>query len=461
MDITEALANHDVKTARRYFKENGRPDLSGIPGDRGWPFLGHVPAFLSDVHQLLNRQHEKYGELFVLTSPRNTGVFMLGTEANELLLNNEGQLFSNFLAWDLSFSNVFDNNVLERDFSGHKRHRKILQLAFKRPSIEGHIEIMGPMIQQGLANLPVGSKYKMMPFIKRLLLNVGANVFLGEQVEEQADKLNKAFVDMVAAAADPFRKPIPFSPYMRGVAGRKVLSSYIFSNIEKKRDSQGRDLFTQLCQLTDEEDGSRFSDQEICDHISFLLFAAHDTTTSAMCSVLFALADNPQWQDILFDEVRDIDADVLTHDDLDKMTNTALVLQEALRMYPPLVMMPRYALREFEFKGHRIPANTTCAISPLVTHYSQEHWSEPERFDPYRFAAPRSEEKGNFFQYIPFGGGAHKCLGLHFAQVQGKIFLYHFLRRYRVAKEPGQRFKYNNVPLTFPTNGLPLTLHLR
>ena len=461
MSITEALASHDIETARRYFKAHGRPDLSAIPGDRGWPFLGHLPAFLRDVHQLLNRRYKQYGEVFLMNGPRTEGIFMLGPEANEYLFKNEDQLFSNFLAWDLTFGDVFDNNVLEMDFSGHKRHRKILQLAFKRQAIEGHIEIMDPMIQREITDLPLGKQYKLMPFIKRLLLNVGANVFLGEEVGTQTEKLNKAFVDMVASTVDPFRKRIPFSPYMRGIAGRKVLSDYIYSNIDKKRASQGRDLFTQLCQLRDEQDGTQFSDEEICDHIVFLLFAAHDTTTSALCSVLFSLADNPTWQENLFDEIKSIDADVLTHDELDRMEATELVIKESLRMYPPLIMMPRYGLREFEFKGHRIPPNTACVASSLFTHYMEEYWSDPSRFDPERFAPGREEDKGHFFQYIPFGGGAHKCLGLHFAQVQGKIFLYHFLRRYRVSKKPGQRFQYNNVPLTFPTNGLPLTLHRR
>lgn len=301
----------------------------------------------------------------------------------------------------------------------------------------------------------------MLPYIKRLLLNVGASVFLGETVAEQADKLNKAFVDCVAATADPFKLNIPFTPYARGVAGQKVLQDYVFSNIEQKRASEGRDLFTELCHLTDEDDGSHFSDQEISDHITFLLFAAHDTTTSALCSVLFALAENLEWQERLVAEVDSIGVDVLTHDELDRMVDAALVFQEALRMHPPLVMMPRFTLREFEFNGHTIPANTACVISSLFTHYMEDYWSSPRRFDPERFAPERAEDKKHFFQYIPFGGGAHKCLGLHFAQVQGKIFLYHFLRRYRVSKQPGQRFKYNNIPLTFPTNGLPLEIEAR
>jgi cytochrome P450 len=195
--------------------------------------------------------------------------------------------------------------------------------------------------------------------------------------------------------------------------------------------------------------------------VIFVLFAAHDTTTSALSSVLFCLADNPEWQDRVYEEIQSIGKDEITHDDLDEMDDTSLVIQEALRMYPPLVLMPRYALDEFEFQGHRIPANTTCVVSSLFTHYMEDYWTNPKQFDPLRFSPERAEDKKHFYQYIPFGGGAHKCLGLHFAQVQGKMFLYHFLRRYRVSKKPGQTFKYNNVPLTFPTNGLPLTLHSR
>ncbi len=458
--ISEVLARHDTRAAREFFNANRNRDLQHLPGDWGWPVLGHVPAVLRDAHGFMNRQYARYGKLFVFNSPLNRGVMMLGPEANELLFKNEGNRFSNFLAWDITFRNIFDNNVLEMDFSGHKSHRKMLQLAFKRPAIEGHIALMNPLLQAGVAGLPLASEFRMMPFIKRLLLNVGAEVFLGEKVSEATEHLNQAFVDMVSATADPFKRRIPFTPYYKGIAGRRALTDFIRENIDKKRALAGRDLFSQLCHLRD-DDGSQFSDEEIGDHVIFVLFAAHDTTTSALSSVLFSLADNPGWQDAVYEEIRRIGKEEIDHDDLDTMSDTSLVLQEALRMYPPLSLMPRYALHEFEFEGHRIPANTTCAISPLFTHYMEEHWSHPQQFDPLRFAPERAEEKQHFFQYIPFGGGAHKCLGLHFAQVQGKLFLYHFLRRYRVTKQPGQVFKYNNVPLTFPTNGLPLTLTAR
>ena len=86
-----------------------------------------------------------------------------------------------------------------------------------------------------------------------------------------------------------------------------------------------------------------------------------------------------------------------------------------------------------------------------------EYWNDPHTFDPYRFSPERAEEKQDFFQYVPFGGGAHKCLGMHFSEVQSKIFLFHLLKNFRVSKDPRMtRYRYNNVPLTFPTDGLPL-----
>ena len=120
--------------------------------------------------------------------------------------------------------------------------------------------------------------------------------------------------------------------------------------------------------------------------------------------------------------------------------------------------MPRFALEEFECNGVRIPKNTNVIVSALFTHYMPEYWSNPDKFDPLRFSPDRAEDKKDFFQYVPFGGGAHKCLGLHFAETQGKMFLFHLLKNYRVTKNPKlTQFKTIAFPLTHSTDGLPLT----
>ena len=320
--------------------------------------------------------------------------------------------------------------------------------------------MMNPIIKQRLTEWKTGRPIKAMDHVKKLLLDLGANVFLGIQIGKEADKINQAFVDIVAATADPLRrKELFFMPYAKGVKGKKTLSTFVFDNIEERRRVESRDIFSQICHLED-DDGNLFSDSEIRDHINFLLFAAHDTTTSALSAVLYALASNPQWQEELRQEMFSLDKSDMEFDDIESLVKTGWTFKEALRMYPALCVMPRYALEDIEFKGHHIPANSIVTVSSLFTHYMPEYWTNPYTFDPERFSPERAEDKKDFYQYIPFGGGAHKCLGMHFAETQGKMFLFHLLKNYRVTKSPRmKKYKYNNVPLTFPTDGLPLTFH--
>ena len=455
--IEDALSRHDVDQIHSISSRLGKPDLSAIPSEKGLPFAGQFFQFVTQAHKMMNDFSEKFGPVFRFNSFGRDVVVILGPDANELVFKNEGKQFSNFLAWDEIFAGIFDNNLLERDFTNHKYHRKILQLAFKRPAIEGYIHAMNPKVGQELHRWEKNEYIKIMPKVKNLLLDVGAHVFLGISTREEAAELNEAFVNMVAATTDPFKKNIPYTPYWKGAQGRKTLSKFIFKNIEAKRRTESSDIFSKICHLTD-DDGKKFTDGEIRDHINFLLFAAHDTTTSTLSSILYSLATHTDWQNILREEMRSINKPILEMDDLERLEKTSLVFREALRMYPPLCFMFRKSLTSFTYHGYEIPANTQICVSSLYTHYMEDYWTNPYHFDPERFNAERAEEKKHFFQYIPFGGGAHKCLGLHFAEVQTKIFLYQLLRNYEITKKPGAKYRYNNVPLTFPNDGLPLKL---
>ncbi len=457
-EITDSLSRYDIKKIRKFQKDTKRPPDTHLPGDTGWPIVGHLHPFLTNIHEWLDKQYKTYGSVIKFRTPLLKGVYLIGPEANKLVLQNQDKLFSNYLAWEPTFESLFNNNVLQRDFKDHKTQRKILQQAFKRNAIEGHIELMDPLLNKGVLQLNSGYPTQTLDFVKRLLLTAGAEVFLGVKSAPEVDTLNKAFTDIVNATADPLRlKSLWFSPYAKGVKGNKVISRFILSKIKDKRCSEGKDMFSHLCHLRD-DNGDFISDEQVKDHLLFLLFAAHDTTTSALNSTLYALASNTQWQQELREEMLSLNKDSVTFDDLDTLEKTGWTFSEALRMYPALVTIPRYALRDFEFNGHTIPAHTNVMVSPLLSHYMPEYWTNPTTFDPRRFSPERSEDKKDFFQYIPFGGGSHKCLGLHFSQVQGKIFLFHLLKNYKVTKDPKMRsYKYNNVPLTFPTDGLPLT----
>ena len=457
-NIREALSAFDTGTVQAYQNNIQKPDLSHIPGRSGLPLVGNAIPMVINLHKWTNRQHANYGRVFRVKIPTLDGVMLLGPDANRLVFQNENKNFSNYLAWEHSFRHLFDNSLLGRDFSDHKALRKSLQVAFKREAIEGHIELMNPILKQGIDAWPKNQTIRAMDYVKELLLCAGSNVFLGVEPGSDTQQINQWFVDLVSATADLLRwKSLWFSPYAKGIKARKNLSEFILKNIPEHRKNKTRDLLSQFCQLKNHK-GNMFSDSEVRDQILFILFAAHDTTTSALSAVFYALASNQQWQNELRQETLALDKEEIEFEDLEKLKKTDWTIKEALRMYPALTMMPRYSLEEFEFEGVRIPANTPIVVSSLFTHYMPEYWSNPQQFDPFRFSPNRAEDKKDFFQYIPFGGGAHKCLGLHFAQVQAKMALFYILKNHRITKHPNmKKYKYNSLPLTFPTDGLPLT----
>lgn len=458
-EIVEALSNMDKATIKRYKKLNKKPNIDNFPGDRGLPLVGHMYWLLKDIRTWMDQNYSKHGPVFQFRTPFLDALFLLGPDANKLLLQNEDQLFSNYLSWGPIFHGIFDNAVLALDFSHHKKSRKFLQMAFKREAIEGHMELMNPLIKNGINKWSTQKPIKALPHVKQLLLDTAANVFLGIEIGSESNQINQAFNDILGRTVDPFQNEnIPFSPFAKARKGRKFLESFVNKNIAARRKTKGRDLFSQLCHLKD-EDGLALSDEEIRDQIIFVLFAAHDTTTSSLCGILHSLASNLPWQEELRAEMQAIKKDVMEFDDSDEMPKTTMTIQEGLRLYPPITLIPRNALDDFEFAGQTIPKGTQLFLSPTFCHRMPEYWSNPNQFDPERFSPERAEDKKDFFQYIPFGGGAHKCIGMHFAQVQSKIFLFHLLRNYKVSlNSKSLNYAHNNIPMALPKDGLPIVL---
>jgi cytochrome P450 len=245
----------------------------------------------------------------------------------------------------------------------------------------------------------------------------------------------------------------------RGVKGREAIVAYFTRQVPLRRERGGEDLFSQLCRAT-HEDGSLLGVQDIVDHMSFLMMAAHDTLTSSLTSFVYRLASHRDWQARVRAELAGLGKkrrEPLAYEDLDKLALTEMVFKEAMRMTPPVPSMPRRAVREFEFRGFRMPAGTGVSVNVIFTHHMPQVWPEPERFDPLRFEESAARQRHKF-AFVPFGGGAHMCLGLHFAYMQAKCFAWHFFGGDEVSLAEGYRPKWSMWPIPFPRDGLKLTL---
>ncbi|UFZ02339.1 cytochrome P450 [Bradyrhizobium ontarionense] len=434
-----------------------RNTLTHIPGDEGWPIIGKTFEVLADPKGHVERNARKYGPVYRSHMFGDVNVVLLGPEANELVLFDQAKLFSSAHGWGHILNLLFPRGLMLLDFDEHRMHRKALSVAFKAGPMKSYLAGLDRGIAARVAQWKQApGEMLFYPAIKQLTLDLAATSFLGTEIGPEVDAINRAFVDMVAAAVAPIRRPLPGTQMARGVKGRQRIVTYFSEQIPLRRArSDGDDLFSQLCRATDDQ-GALLSTQDIVDHMSFLMMAAHDTLTSSLTSFVAQLAAHPEWQQKLRDEVASLglaESDPMSSEHLEKMKLTEMAFQETLRLMPPVPSLPRRPVRDFTFMGYAIPAGTGIGINPMYTHHMAEIWPEPERFDPMRFT-DEAQRGRHRFAWVPFGGGAHMCLGLHFAYMQVKCFARHFLANIEVSFPPNYQPSWQVWPIPKPRDGL-------
>lgn len=450
-----ALA-HTFAANPHWLPRNPPGALDHIPGENGWPLVGNTIKMLGDPIAFGNGMVARYGPVFRNNAFGGRNVQMFGPEANELVLFDRDKIFSSEQGWGPVLNLLFPRGLMLMDFDKHRADRKTLSVAFKPEPMRHYADALNEGIA---ARVPqwTGQTFKFYPAIKALTLDLAATSFLGIPWGPDADSINKAFVDMVQASIGVVRRPLPGTAMGRGVAGRRFLVDYFTPMVPQRRAGQGQDIFTQFCQAQDDE-GNYLSVDGIVDHMNFLMMAAHDTVTSSITSMVWLLAKNPEWQDRLREEMLAVSpaGAGVGHNALGDLVLTEMAFKESLRLIPPVPSIPRRALRDFEFGGYRIPAGTSVGVNPAYTHFMPEYWPEPNRFDPMRFT-PEAVRERHKYAWVPFGGGAHMCLGLHFAYMQAKIFFHHVLTTHRISVADGYAPDWQMWPIPQPKDGLTVT----
>lgn len=440
-----------------YRDQKDNQSLKHIPGKYGWPVVGQVFSLVKDLHGTVDGQYRRYGPVshFQLGAK---GLLLIGPDLYKQVMLDSDKNFSAEMGYMGSLGRFYKGALLLRDHDEHRFQRRIMQSAFKNEAMKGYIGTMGPMIGNAIEDWDRKEDFHFFPEIKQLLLDVSAKIFFGlDSDDERAARLNKAFLDIANGLMGIFPVEIPFTKYRKGKVGERYLRAFFGGLIAERRAGDGNDTFSYFTrELT--EDGSYFSDDDIIAHISFLLFAAHDTTTSALTHLLYYLGQDPVAQQRLRDEALAIDKPYLDYEDLEKMPLTEVALKEALRLHPSVMMMQRRTIRDCELGGYPVPANTIVWMAPQHVHRMEDYWDEPFKFDLDRWLEPRNEHKRHTFSFVGFGGGAHKCIGMHFALMQAKNFLHQFLRRYEFTMADGFSAEMQTVPLPKPKDNLPIVL---
>ena len=227
------------------------------------------------------------------------------------------------------------------------------------------------------------------------------------------------------------------------------------------------DLLDRLIAARDPGDGGdktggKMTNQEVRDETVIIFIAGHETTAVAMTFVWYLLSQHPKEEAKLHAELDTVlGGRAPAYEDLAKLPYTRMVIEEAMRLYPPAPgISNRRAQGEDMLCGHRIKPQGNVIIAPWILHRHKTLWEDPLRFDPERFSPERSAGRHRF-AYLPFGGGPRICIGAALAMTEASLILATIAQRYRLRLAPGAPIELRNRITLRPKNGMPMTLERR
>jgi cytochrome P450 len=405
---------------RREFPRVDGRDLASVPGKRGLPVFGILPEAVLDPLAFARRMHETYGPVHRFHACGNWNVQLVGPEANEFVLFDEARNFSAEGGWRPVFGRHFEGGLLLRDGANHLWHRKLVATAFKQEQLQSYLGIFARNNAR-MAACWSGKPLDVYELAQQLSFANGYAAFLGRDpaLARREDLLAFRYLMRAAAAVIPW--PLPGTAEARAAWAKRHVEGLIRPMLAETVAPERSDLLANLCRM---RDLGLLDDEEVIAHLIFVVAASFDTLSSGTVATLHYLAANPEWQEAVRDELCAHIPDPASIDiaDLNRCELAAGAIKESLRLNAAAPVLWRRSVRPFEFGGHAFPEGTITGVNPMLTHLLPEIWEDPGRYDPSRFSPERSRGRHRF-AFIPFGGGAHGCLGANFAYLQVRALL--------------------------------------
>ena len=436
-------------------------------GPRGHWLLGHVHDMQHDTLNFLSRLAHEYGDVarirrlfksvYVVSHP--DGIRQVFQKNHFNYDRNNYKPLRSFLGNGLPLS----------DGAFWQRQRRLMQPAFHRQRIA---DMATQMVKAGDDLLKLWEKranqdepLDMHQEMKRVTLCiVGITLFSLDLTAE--NPMGQAFKTLVQALAEYFFFPFPplSVPTLRNrriQATLNRLNTLVYDLIGERREQKTEmdDLLSLL--LASDEDGSGMIDQQLRDEMLSLFFAGHETAANTLTWALYELSQHPEVEHRLWQEIETVlHGKHPTVADLPQLPYARMVIDETLRLYPPVSVLTRHALADDNICGYHIPAHSEVTANIYAVHRHLAYWEQPEIFNPDRFL-PDNPCEGARTAYLPFGSGPHLCIGKSFALMETQILLTMIVQRYQLQLAPGPTVEPVLRLTVHPRHGLPMFLKAR
>jgi cytochrome P450 len=414
-------------------------------GPKNPPIIGHLIPFRANPLVYLSKVARQYGDIVYLRVMKQDMYVLSHPEfVREVLVTNQNSFVKSRALERAKI--LLGEGLLTSEGQHHLRQRRLVQPAFHRERLAGYAAAMTECAVRWRERLRPGPMdiAREMP---QLTLTIVAKTLFSADVASDAPEIGAAMTsvlemfDLLLLPFSDFLHKLPLPSVRRFDKARARLDGMIYGLIEARRKSgiDTGDLLSMLLLAQDEgEDGAGMTDEQVRDEAITLFIAGHETTANALTWTWYLLAQHPEVEQRLHEEIEEVLGDRPPElADVPQLRYAEMILAEVLRLYPPAWAVGRRALAPFTVGGFDVPAGSICIMSQYIIHRDARWFPNPEKFDPERWR-PEAREARPKFSYFPFGGGTRVCLGERFAWMEGVILMAAISQKWRFRLEPGQ-----------------------
>jgi retinoid hydroxylase len=441
-------------------------DLPTIPASGLWQDGPSIMArWAEEVGPVFKREFEK-----PVLGGVSRFVYLVGPEANRLVLHTQREAFSHEAGWSPVLGPFFGKGLLNMDGEEWRRHRQLMNPAFTHAYMAAYLPVMHRVIHERTADWVARGEVDLNEEAREIAFGVAAGALAGVHQPARVAQLRELFFALLHASFDREKETLEqFRARMAVV--EQGLRDLLLPMIAERRSGLGggpgsvlgdRPDVLQLMVSARDEQGEALSDDQLLAHLNILLVAGHETTTTMLAWLLYLLATHPEYLARVHAELDDVASPAtptsagsdLSLEQLERLKVLGNAVTEAGRLHSPVRTGPRGIVRDVEFAGYLLPAGTHVRYSPAATHRMPSIYAAPERFDPDRFAPPREEHKQHPYALVTFGGGARTCIGVNMAQVEVRAAAAHVLHRFTLTPDPDHHPTQVGAITGFPENGV-------
>jgi cytochrome P450 len=442
------------------------------PGPRGEPLFGSSRTYAKDPFRFLSACEQAYGDIVAFELGTLPAYMLTNPEDIERVLVSEADTFRKPDFQSDALGDLLGEGLLLSEGETWEQQRKLTNPAFAMGRLANFADRIVDHADTMLAAWDDGETVNVEQEMTTVTLDVIADLMLGTELSEERVETVRQSLDPLGAQFEP--DPIRFAaPNWLPMPGDReyqqalnTLEGVVDDIIADRRGSEGdaeaekgvpMDLLSILLRA---QDRGEQSGEQLRDEVVTMLLAGHDTTALTLTYTWYLLSEHPSARETVHEEIESVVDGRPTMDDVQEFEYLEWVINEAMRLYPPVYTIFREPTADVELAGYHIEEGSALMLPQWAVHRSERWWDDPEQFRPERWGSERQQERPRF-AYFPFGGGPRHCIGKHLAKLEAQLILARTADQYELEYAREGHFEYRPTLTLHPKDGMPMTVRKR